>query len=59
MGHPDPEVAVDLVFRVVLSALERRVATGPDFLSRNPLDWDRLTQERSLMSVAYLALDGG
>jgi AcrR family transcriptional regulator len=52
--HPDPELAVDVAFRLVYSTFARRVMRGDTFESRRPLPWDRLVDELGEVSVRYL-----
>jgi AcrR family transcriptional regulator len=57
-GHPQPEVALDVVFRVVYSTLARQVMYGPVFESDVRLSWKRLIAELSDLGAAYLRVDG-
>ena len=50
----DPEVALDVAFRIVYSTLARQVMYGALFESDFELDWDRLTHELALVCRAYL-----
>lgn len=52
--HADPEVALDVAFRIAYSTLARQVMYGPLFESELELGWDRLTAELALACRAYL-----
>jgi AcrR family transcriptional regulator len=53
-GHPDPDVALDVAFRIAYSTLARRVMYGPVFESDRRLSWKRLVEELSTACAAYL-----
>ncbi|MBV9415984.1 MAG: TetR/AcrR family transcriptional regulator [Solirubrobacterales bacterium] len=53
-GHPDPDVALDVAFRIVYCTLARQVMHGPVFESDCRLSWRRLVQELSAACAAYL-----
>lgn len=53
-GHPEPEVALDVAFRLVYSTLARQVMYGPVFESDRRLSWKRLTDELAAACAAYL-----
>jgi len=53
-AHPDPEVALDVAFRIAYSTLARQVMYGPVFESDRRLSWKRLVEELSAACVAYL-----
>jgi len=55
-GHPDPGLAVDVVFRLLFGALGRQLMYGPTFESRRALDWDTLVAETAEAAVGYLRL---
>lgn len=57
-GHEDPELAIDMCFRVVYASLTRRIMSGPDFESHRPLSWQKLTGELSRMCRLYLLAGG-
>lgn len=57
-GHEEPELAIDMCFRVVYASLTRRIMSGPDFESHHPLSWQKLTDELARMCRLYL-LSGG
>lgn len=57
-GHPDPELAIDLCYRVVYASLTRRIMSGPDFESQHPLSWSRMADELARMCRLYLLSQG-
>lgn len=52
--HPDPELAVDVAFRMVFSTLSRRVIFGPTFESKRRIGWERFVAEQATLCRAYL-----
>jgi AcrR family transcriptional regulator len=52
--HPDPELAVDVAFRMVFSTLARRVIFGPTFESKRRIGFDRFVAEQAALCRAYL-----
>jgi AcrR family transcriptional regulator len=54
LRHTEPEVALDVAFRVIYSTLARQVMYGPVFESDFELGWERLTAELVDLSVRYL-----
>jgi len=52
--HPDPELAVDVAYRMVFSTLARRVIFGPTFESKRRIGWDRFVAEQAALCRAYL-----
>jgi AcrR family transcriptional regulator len=52
--HPDPDVALDVAFRVVYSTLARQVMYGPVFESDRRMSWKRLVEELGAVCSAYL-----
>jgi AcrR family transcriptional regulator len=56
LGHPDPELAADVCFRMVYDVLARRVMYGPTFESGRALEWDELVGELTTACSAYLGL---
>ena len=54
ISHADPELAVDVAFRLVYSTFARRVMRGDAFESRRPLSWDQLVTELGEACVRYL-----
>jgi AcrR family transcriptional regulator len=53
-GHPDPDVALDVAFRIAYCTLARQVMYGPVFESDRRLSWRRLVDELSGVCAAYL-----
>ncbi|MFI7699502.1 TetR/AcrR family transcriptional regulator [Nonomuraea sp. NPDC049480] len=53
---PEPELRLDVVYRLVYGACLNRVLNGERFESERPLTWDQLTDE--LVNVACLYLLG-
>ena len=53
-GHPHPDVALDVAFRIAYSTLARQVMYGPVFESDRRLSWKRLVDELSAACAAYL-----
>ena len=53
-GHPDPDVALDVAFRIVYSTLARQVMYGPVFESDRRISWKRLVDELGSACAAYL-----
>jgi AcrR family transcriptional regulator len=54
IAGPDPEVRIDVAFRVVFDSLERRVMYGPQFESSHVIDWPALLSEETAACSAYL-----
>jgi AcrR family transcriptional regulator len=54
IAHPDPELAVDMAYRMVFSTLARRVIFGPTFESKRRIGWDRFVAEQAALCRAYL-----
>jgi AcrR family transcriptional regulator len=54
IAHPDPDLAVDVCFRMVYSALARQVMYGPTFESERLIEWDDLVTELGAACAAYL-----
>jgi AcrR family transcriptional regulator len=52
--HPQPDVALDVAFRIAYSTLARQVMYGPVFESDRRLSWKRLVSEISGACAAYL-----
>jgi AcrR family transcriptional regulator len=53
-GHPDPDVALDVAFRIAYSTLARQVMYGPVFESDRRVSWKRLVAELGIACAAYL-----
>jgi len=54
IAHDDPDLAADVCFRMVYSALARQVMYGPTFESERPIEWDALVSELGSACAAYL-----
>ncbi len=52
--HPDPELAVDVAFRMVWGTLARQVMYWPTFESERTIAWDTLVDELGTVCVGYL-----
>jgi AcrR family transcriptional regulator len=52
--HADPDVAVDVAFRLVYSTLARQIMYGPVFESDRRISWKRLVAELGTACAAYL-----
>jgi AcrR family transcriptional regulator len=53
-AHPDPQVALDVAFRMAYSTLARQVMYGPVFESDRRISWKRLVDELGVACAAYL-----
>lgn len=53
-GHEDPALACDVAFRIVYSALTRRIMSGPTFESARGLSWPVFVAELGRACRAYL-----
>jgi AcrR family transcriptional regulator len=53
-GHPHPQVALDVAFRMTYSTLARQVMYGSVFESDRRLSWKRLVDELGAACAAYL-----
>src|SRR5262249_11946982 len=53
-GHPHPDVALDVAFRIAYSTLARQVMYGPVFESDRRISWKRMVDEISTACAAYL-----
>jgi AcrR family transcriptional regulator len=54
IAHRDPELAVDVAFRMTFRTFAREVMYGPVFDSDRSVAWDELVREVSAACVAYL-----
>lgn len=54
IAHADPDLAADVCFRMVYSALARQVMYGPTFESERLIEWDELVAELGAACAAYL-----
>lgn len=53
-SHTDPDVALDVAFRMAYSTLARQIMYGARFESNQRLSWKRLVDEVALACAAYL-----
>lgn len=53
-SHRDPQVALDVAFRIAYSTLARQVMHGPVFESDRRISWKRLVDELGRACAAYL-----
>ena len=54
IAHDDPDLAVDVCFRMMYSTLARQVMFGPTFESPRMIEWDDLVDEIGAACAAYL-----
>ena len=54
MRHPDPELAVDVAWRMIYCTIARRITHGPRFESTRPLSDERLVRELTRAALDYL-----
>ena len=54
MRHPDPELAVDVAWRMIYCTIARRITHGTRFESTRPLSDERLVRELTRAALAYL-----
>ncbi len=54
IAHPEPELAVDVAFRMVYCTIARQVMYGPTFESERRVGWERLVKELGVACAAYL-----
>jgi AcrR family transcriptional regulator len=59
IGHPDPELAADIAYRMVYDVLSRHVMYGPTFESDTGRAWPELVDELIEAAVAYLRFGRG
>jgi hypothetical protein len=52
--HSDPELAVDVAWRMVYNTTARRITHGPSFESTRPLAEDQLVTELARAVADYL-----
>jgi AcrR family transcriptional regulator len=52
--QPQPEIAIDMTYRVLFSTLSRRLVYGPTFESQREIDWETFVAEQRRACVAYL-----
>ena len=53
-AHPDPELAVDVAFRMAWGTLARQIMYWPTFESHRAVEWDTLVSELGDACAAYL-----
>lgn len=54
IAHPDPELAVDVAFRMVYCTVARQIMYGPAFESDRRLGWAALVEQLSVACASYL-----
>jgi hypothetical protein len=54
IAHADPELAVDVAYRMVYCTLARQVMYGPTFESERYVAWDDLVHELGGAAATYL-----
>lgn len=54
IAHPDPELAVDVAFRMAYCTLARQIMYGPTFESDRNVEWDELVDELGVACASYL-----
>ena len=54
LRHPEPELAVDIAFRMIYCAIARRITHGPKFESRRAVSDKRLVRELARAVADYL-----
>ena len=59
ISHPNPELAVDVVFRMAYDVLLRQVMYGPTFESEFEIAWPDLVDQLIVASLAYLRSPDG
>ncbi len=52
--HPDPELAVDLAWRMIYCTVARRITHGPFFESRRTVTEEQLNDELARAIAGYL-----
>jgi AcrR family transcriptional regulator len=52
--QPQPEIAVDMTYRMLFSTVARRIVYGPTFESPREIDWETFVAEQRRACVAYL-----
>jgi AcrR family transcriptional regulator len=58
IGHPDPDLASDVAYRMAFDVLSRHVMYGPTFESDTGRTWEELVAELIEAAVAYLRFGG-
>jgi hypothetical protein len=54
IAHADPELAVDVAYRMAYCTLARQVMYGPTFESQRRVAWDDLVREIGAACTSYL-----
>lgn len=54
IAHPDPELAVDIAFRMAYCTVARQIMYGPVFESERRVGWSTLVDQLSAACCAYL-----
>jgi AcrR family transcriptional regulator len=54
IAHPNPELAVDIAFRMAYCTVARQIMYGPVFESERRVGWSTLVEQLSAASCAYL-----
>jgi AcrR family transcriptional regulator len=54
IAHPDPELAVDVAFRMAWGTLARQIMYWPTFESRRVIEWETLVSQLGDACAAYL-----
>ncbi len=54
LRHPDPDLAIDVAFRMVYCTLARRITHGPQFESARPVSDEQLVAELGRAVADYL-----
>jgi AcrR family transcriptional regulator len=57
IAHDDPELAIDVAFRMAWGTLARQIMYGPTFESHRAIAWDTLVAELGRACAAYLLGD--
>jgi len=52
--HPDPDLAIEIAFRMVFSPMSRRISFGPDWGAYRNVDDEQLIEELGRGVAAYL-----
>lgn len=52
--HPEPDAAIDVLYRIVYDTMARTITRGIDFIAEQRLDGDALLRELSGIAVQYL-----
>jgi AcrR family transcriptional regulator len=58
IGHPDPELAIDVAFRMMYCTIARRLTHGPHFESGRDVSDEQLVTELARAIADYLSAEG-